>query len=136
MIAVRRVVEPVWLGASPLVLLITGLLLGGFLFQLAESWASAVGDSAWTAAFLLFALGAATEPRRPVTNIGRGSAASFVLVGLYAAAVMVYWVLVDSGRVARSGNLYLVPAVVLAAVGVLSRIAANRTTRTHPPASG
>jgi len=39
---------------------------------------------------------------------------------------MVYWILVDSRQIARSGDLLTIPLVVIAVVGVIARIAANR----------
>ncbi len=125
----ERLVAPAWRGASPLVLLILGLVLGGLILQIAQGWISVAGDSLWFAGFLLVTVAATTEPQRPQTTIGHISTASFALLGLGAAALMVYWILVDSRQIARSGDLLTIPLVVIAVVGVIARIAANRTNR-------
>ena len=127
--AVRRLLTPIWIGTSPLFLLIAGLVLGGLIFQLAQGWVSVAGDSLWLAGFLLVTVAAVTERHRPRTIIGLASTASFALIGLGAAALMVYWILVDSRQIARSGDLFTIPLVVIAVVGILARMAASRKTR-------
>jgi apolipoprotein N-acyltransferase len=110
-------------------LLVLGLVFGGLVFQLAQGWVSVAGDCLWLAGFLLFTVAAVTEPQRPQTTIGQTSTFSFALLGLGAAALMVYWILVDSRQIARSGDLLTIPLVVIAVVGVIARIGAKRTTR-------
>jgi apolipoprotein N-acyltransferase len=100
----------------------------GLIFQLAQRWVSVAGDVLWLVAVLLFAVAAAVEPK-PRANGGLAIAAAscFVLAGLAAAVLMVYWILVDSGQVNRSGDLYLtVPVVVLAALGIVGRVVVTR----------
>jgi len=109
-------------------LLVLGFVLGGLVLQLAQGWVSVAGDSLWLAGFLLVTLAAVTEPQRPRTTLGRASTACFALLGLGAAALMTYWILVDCREIARSGDLYTILLVAIAVVGVLARIAANRTT--------
>jgi hypothetical protein len=126
---VQRMVVPAWRGASPLMLLVLGFVLVGLILQLVQGWVSVAGDSLWLAGFLLVAVAAVTEPKRPRTTMGRTSTVCFALLGLGAAALMAYWILVDSRQIARSGDLYTILLVVIGVVGVLARIAANRTSR-------
>ena len=129
--AMRRAVMPVWMGASPLVWVVAGLVLFGLLFQLAQGWASVVGDSLWLVGFVLFGVAAATESQRPHAQKGLAIAATacFVLAGLGAAALMGYWILVDAGQIDRKGDLYTIPVVALAVLGLLGRFAAMRNPR-------
>ena len=127
----RRAVMPVWMGASPLVWVVAGLVLFGLLFQLAQGWASVVGDRLWLVGFVLFGVAAATESPRPHAQKGLAIAATacFVLAGLGAAALMGYWILVDAGQIDRKGDLYTIPVVALAVLGLLGRFAAMRNPR-------
>src|SRR5260370_18239085 len=121
------------MGTSTLVLLVAGLVLGGLTFQLAQGWASVVGDRLWLGGFLLFAVAALAERQQQRTQANEGLAlaatACFVLAGLGAAALMVYWILVDTSQVNRNSDLYTIPVVALAVLRLLGRFAATRMTQ-------
>lgn len=85
------------------------------------------GNGLWFAGFLLASVYAATEPERPQTTLGRASMVLLVLLGIGAAALMVLWILVDVGQVARSETLpYTIALAVLGVLAILARIAGSR----------
>jgi len=85
------------------------------------------GNCLWLAGFLLGSVYAATDPERPQTVLGRASTVLLVLLGIGAAALMVLWILVDVGQVARSKTLpYTIAVAVLGVLAILARIAGSR----------
>ena len=125
----QRLTRPVWHGASALMLAIGVLVLAGLAVQLAQGWVSVAGDWIWSLAFALVSIVAVTDRGRSRTPAGRLSTASFVLLGLGAAALMVEWALVDAAQADRPSVFFTGMLVALAVVAVLSRFLADREVR-------
>ena len=125
----QRLTRPVWHGASALILAIGVLVLVGLAVQLAQGWVSVAGDSIWSLAFVLVPIVAVTDRGRSRTPVGRLSTASFVLLGLGAATLMVGWALVDAAQADRPSVFFTGMLVALAVVAVLGRFLADREAR-------
>jgi hypothetical protein len=89
-------------GRVALVVLIGVLGVVGLALQAAASWTSIPGDALWAACALTFGLmGFIESPRRPRSRAALVSMVAQSLFGLSTALVMVYWILVDAGWIAR-----------------------------------
>jgi hypothetical protein len=79
----------------------------GLALQAAAGWASIPGDALWAACALAFGLMGFIAPRRRLRS--RAALVSMVaqsLFGLSTALLMVDWILVDAGRIARIDPVY------------------------------
>jgi drug/metabolite transporter (DMT)-like permease len=127
--AMQRFTRPIWLGASPLILAFVGLVVIGFAVQLEQGWVSVVGDWIWCLTFALVPVIAVNDPGRSRTPTGRVSTATFVVLGLGASALMVWWALVDAAQANRPSDFYTGLLVALGIIAVLSRLLANSKAR-------
>jgi apolipoprotein N-acyltransferase len=92
---------------AALVIAIGVLGVIGLALQAAAGWASIPGDALWAACALTFGLMAFIEPsRQRRSRAGLVSMVAQSLFGLSTALVMVYWILVDAGRIARIDPVY------------------------------
>jgi hypothetical protein len=112
---------------GPILWLLLGLFFWGLVFGVVQRWGSISAQSLWLGGFIVYAyaVAAASEPR--AIFVSKLSRAAFVLVGLYGAALIVYWILKDSGRIDQAGPFYLIPIIVFGLVGLIAQvIASNR----------
>lgn len=92
---------------AALVVAIGVLGVVGLALQAVAGWASIPGDALWAACALAFGLmGFIEPPRRPRSRAALVSMVAQILFGLSTAFVMVYWILVDAGRIARIDPVY------------------------------
>ena len=103
----------------------------GLALQAAAGWASIPGDALWAACALAFGLMGLIEPaRRPRSRAALVSMVAQGLFGLSTALVMVYWILVDAGRIARIDSAYTALPIGL---GLILLVALRERRRGEPP---
>jgi hypothetical protein len=127
----NRLISPVWRGISPLAFVFGALMIAGLFLQLAQGWASPFGDVLWLLGSVAVAVigltaGPALSPQPSLLL-----RISLILLGLYTAGLMAYWIAFDSGRLAALGWEFLIPVIVLAATVVMVSIGEKRTTNTR-----
>jgi hypothetical protein len=94
------------------------LIVAGLALQLVQGWVSPLGDALWLLAFLAVALIGANVREPSATWPARLSRISTILLGIYAAGLMAYWIAFDSGDLGRLSWPFLMPALIFAALVV------------------
>ena len=102
----------------------------GFVLQVAAGWASIPGDAVWAACALTFGLaGFVGAQHRPRTRAALVSMSAQGLFGLSAAFVMIYWIVVDAGWIARNDPVYLALPYGLGLIALAALLAPRRGAR-------
>jgi hypothetical protein len=102
----------------------------GLVLQVAAGWASIPGDAVWAACALTFGLaGFVGAQHRPRTRAALVSMIAQGLFGLSAALVMIYWIVVDAGWIARNDPVYLALPYGLGLIALAALLAPRRGAR-------
>ena len=114
------------------VLILVFVFLGvvGLVLQVAAGWASIPGDAVWAACALTFGLaGFVGAQHRARTRAALVSMIAQGLFGLSAAFVMIYWIAVDAGWIARNDPVYLALPYGLGLIALAALLAPRRGAR-------
>ena len=102
----------------------------GLVLQVAAGWASIPGDAVWAAGALTFGFaGFVGAQHRPRTRAALVSTIAQGLFGLSAAFVMIYWIVVDAGWIARNDTVYLALPYGLGLIALAALLAPCRGAR-------
>lgn len=96
---------------------------------MASGWTSEAGNALWGLGFVVLAIAVALDSRIPSNRIGVTARLALMALGVYAALVMGYWILVDAAVIGRISPIYLAPAFLLALTGIAGYLVAVRAQR-------
>jgi hypothetical protein len=113
------------------VLILVFVFLGvGLLLQVVAGWSSIPGDAVCAACALTFGVaGFVGAQHRPRTRAALVSMMAQGLFGLSAAFVMIYWIAVDAGWIARNDPVYLALPYGLGLIALATLLAPRRGAR-------